>query len=158
MKSSRPPPRPIHLAPLHEGVDVTAESLRRFFAVIEASGAYPIPPGELSVALMDDAALARVHAAFLDDPSPTDVITFPGEPGEGLAGEICVSVDAALREATRRGHPPERELALYLAHGWLHLAGLDDLDEAGRTAMRTGERELLARAEAANAWPAWRMR
>ena len=35
-------------------------------------------PGELSLVFLSDAALARLHADFLNDPSPTDVITFEG--------------------------------------------------------------------------------
>src|ERR1700719_1042744 len=56
------------------------------------------PPGELSLAFLTDAGLARLHADFLADPGITDVITFAGNPAHGLAGEICVSADAAMRQ------------------------------------------------------------
>ncbi len=55
------------------------------------------PPGELSLAFLTDAGLARLHADFLADPGITDVITFAGDPALGFAGEICVSADAAAR-------------------------------------------------------------
>jgi probable rRNA maturation factor len=45
------------------------------------------------------------------------------------------------------------ELTLYLVHGWLHLAGLDDLTPRGRRAMRSGERRLLAALRRARAQP-----
>lgn len=115
------------------------------------------PPGEISFAFLTDAALAQLHDEFLDDPAPTDVITFPGEAAEGLAGEICVSVDRAIAEARKRRHPFALELALYLVHGWLHLAGLDDLTAPGRRAMRQGERRLLAALRRARALPDFRL-
>ena len=115
-----------------------------------------VPPGELSVVFLTDHALAQLHADFLADPSATDVITFAGEPAAGLpagsgpAGEICVSADAAARQVGRRPdgqprRPADRptafaaELTLYLVHGWLHLAGFDDLVPARKREMRRAE-------------------
>jgi probable rRNA maturation factor len=101
------------------------------------------PPGELSVALLSDRGLALLHGRFLGDPSATDVITFPGDRAHGTAGEICVSVDAAARRAGRSGRRLSAELALYIAHGWLHLAGFDDKAPAKRRAMRLAEGRAL---------------
>jgi probable rRNA maturation factor len=107
--------------------------------------------GEISVAFLTDAALAKLHADFLRDPAPTDVITFPGEPALGTAGEICVSVDAALAQGRAGGGksaPTESifsdELTLYLVHGWLHLAGHRDDAPAARRAMRRAEARALS--------------
>ena len=148
------PPRPIHPARFHERLGCRGEELARLFAVLEAREPRP-PPGELSLAFLSDEALARIHAQFLGDPTPTDVITFPGEPEANLAGEICVSVDTAARVAAERGEPFARELTLYLVHGWLHLAGYDDHTEADILAMREAERACLAAVEAAGALPAF---
>jgi len=114
------------------------------------------PPGGLSLAFLTDPALARLHADFLGDGTVTDVITFAGDPAHGLAGEICVSADAAARQI----HPARRrktvrprsfrdELALYLVHGWLHLAGYDDLTPAKKRVMRAAERRAMNLARAA---------
>ena len=106
------------------------------------------PPGALSLALLGDRALARLHARFMGDASPTDVITFTGDRANGIAGEICLSADAAARQAGRAGGRLSREIALYLVHGWLHLAGYDDRDPAAKRAMRRAEARamrLLAR-------------
>jgi probable rRNA maturation factor len=111
---------------------------------LDAQTEYQLPTGELSLVFLTDEALARLHADFLGDPSPTDVITFPGDTEENLAGEICVSVDRAMVEAKKHEYPFAQELTLYLVHGWLHLAGLDDLTPKGRKEMRLGERRLLA--------------
>lgn len=102
-----------------------------------------VPAGELSIAFLTDAALADLHARFLNDPSTTDVITFEGNAAMNTAGEICVSVDTAARYARRKGTDFSRELLLYVIHGWLHLAGYDDLRPARKRRMRAAEARAL---------------
>ena len=46
---------------------------------------------EIEITIVDDADIARVHGDFLDDPTPTDVITFHH-------GEILISAETALRQ------------------------------------------------------------
>lgn len=109
-----------------------------------SAGLHPVPPGELSIAFLTDGALARLHAAFLGDPSITDVITFTGTPALGQAGEICVSADMARTFAAGHRHDFSEELTLYVVHGWLHLAGHDDRESANRKRMRAAEVRALA--------------
>lgn len=107
--------------------------------------ALPAPPaGTLSLAFLTAAALARLHGRFLDDPSATDVITFAGDPQFGQAGEICVSAAAARAYARRHRRDFSTELTLYLVHGWLHLAGHEDLERAAKRRMRAAETRALA--------------
>lgn len=112
---------------------------RDLFATIEASGQFKITSGELSIVFVDDQEIAQVHADFMDDPTPTDVITFPADELMDSAGEIIVSVDHAQIKAAELGLPFSHELSLYLIHGWLHLAGYDDRNDEDRAAMRTAE-------------------
>lgn len=98
------------------------------------------PPEAVSVALLDDREIARVHGHFLNDPGPTDVITFP----YGSSGEILISVETAARQALEYGGSWERELALYLVHGLLHLSGYDDRDEEGRRTMEELQEAVLS--------------
>lgn len=118
-------------------------------------GTWRPPAGELSIAFLTDAALARLHADFLDDPTPTDVITFPAEPRTGLAGEVCISADTAKRYAAEHDHKFAEELTLYLVHGYLHLSGYDDLKPATRKQMRAAERRAMAAVKAATKLPAF---
>lgn len=97
--------------------------------------------------------MAALHARFLGDPSPTDVITFPGDPLADTAGEICVCADVARDYAAAHGHEFARELALYLVHGYLHLAGEDDTTAGARRRMRAAEKVAMAVLDAADAWP-----
>jgi probable rRNA maturation factor len=116
------------------------------------------PAGELSLVFLTDQALARLHADFLDDPTTTDVITFEGDAATGLAGEICVSADTAYTYAREHGRDFATELTLYVVHGWLHLAGYDDLRPAKKRRMRAAEARALKLLAAADAVPRFRLR
>lgn len=100
---------------------------------------------DVDVVVVDEAGLTDLHARFLGDPTPTDVITFDlGEEGGSPAAELYVSVDCARREGAARGLELGRELALYVVHGALHLCGLDDHTPQQRAVMRDAERRVLA--------------
>jgi len=114
------------------------------FRILEQSGEFPIQSGELSVVFVSDQTIAQVHADFMDDPSPTDVITFPANAEMHSAGEIIVSVDHAISRTNELSEPFSRELSLYLIHGWLHLAGYDDRNDRDRANMRLAEQKALA--------------
>jgi len=114
------------------------------------------PAGELSLVFLTDAALAKLHAEFLGDPTTTDVITFEGARemgGSDAAGEICVSVDTAEAYAKKHGRVFAEELLLYVVHGWLHLAGYDDLQPAKKRRMRAAEKRAMAILREAGAMP-----
>ena len=111
------------------------------------------PLGELSLVFLDDATLARLHGQFLNDPSSTDVITFEGDPTLGTAGEICVSADTAAAYAKKHRHSFSTELTLYVVHGWLHLAGYDDLQPAKKRVMRRAEARAMKLLEQAGLVP-----
>ena len=133
-----PPPDLPHLASTAGGLvipNLKSQISNRAFRAL--------PPGDLSLAFLTDPALAALHAAFLNNPTSTDVITFAGDPAFGTAGEICVSVDTAATYAARFGHDFARELLLYVIHGWLHLVGYDDLAPAKKRRMRTAESRAL---------------
>jgi probable rRNA maturation factor len=108
---------------------------------------------ELSIAFLTDADLAGLHAQFLADPTTTDVITFEGNPTLGTAGEICVSADTAASFARAHGRSFANELTLYVVHGWLHLAGHDDLRPAKKRVMRRAEARAMKLVQRAGAMP-----
>lgn len=123
-----------------EGVRADALERAGLAALAHAGG----DSKQVDLILVEDSTLTELHARFLADDTPTDVMAFDlGEDGEGPAGEVYVSVDCALRVAASRGVGVERELALYVVHGCLHLCGLDDHDEADRARMRKAEASVL---------------
>jgi probable rRNA maturation factor len=115
------------------------------------------PDGELSLAFMTDAKLAKLHGDFLDDPTTTDVITFEGQPEFGVAGEICVSADTARAYSKTHDRDFSSELTLYIVHGWLHLAGYDDLQPAKKRKMRAAESRAMNLLHAADAVPVFNL-
>ena len=124
--------------------DIAASEITALLHKLDEYSQRAIPDGELSIAFLNEAELAQLHGEFLDDDSPTDVMTFIGDPEENLAGEICISVDRAREEASERHISFMEELTLYLVHGWLHLSGLDDREPEERALMRKEEKAALA--------------
>jgi probable rRNA maturation factor len=116
-----------------------------------------VPAGELSIVFLTDPAIARIHADFMADPTPTDVITFEGDAGAETAGEICVSADTAAGYARRHGNNFAEELTLYVVHGWLHLAGFDDLQPAKKRRMRAAEKRAMNLLRRKKAVPAFKL-
>ena len=110
-------------------VSVDKPKLRRFVSLLDAELPHELraPHGTLSVAIFNDADLAKIHLDFMQNPAPTDVITFEGDEFDpDDAGEICASAETAFKNAPQFGNTASRELSLYVAHGYLHLAGVDD--------------------------------
>jgi probable rRNA maturation factor len=111
-------------------------------AVLRGEG---VEAATISVAVVDDRAIHRVNREFLGHDHPTDVVSFVlSDDDEPLAGELVVSAETAVRVAERIGATPWNELALYVAHGLLHLCGYDDLDEESAAVMRTREEAALS--------------
>jgi probable rRNA maturation factor len=153
--------RCLAIANRHPLLRVDRRALRQVIGVLDTHAARfrgGCPPGELSLALLTDPDLARLHADFLGDPKTTDVITFAGQPALGLAGEICVSVDTAAAYARKHRRHFAEELTLYVVHGWLHLAGYDDLVPLKKRAMRRAERRALALLRSQRVPPAFQLR
>jgi len=96
-------------------------------------------PPEVEITLLGEAAITKVHGEFLEDPTPTDVITFEH-------GEILIGVPIAATNAKKFHHPTDYEVALCAIHGLLHLLGYDDLTENERVIMHARQEEILKEA------------
>src|SRR4051812_28215960 len=98
-------------------IHATAEVGKRYIADIrqQLQRAHRIlhpPLAELSLALVNDARMSRLHKQFMDIPGPTDVLTFPlelGSDGQTVAGEVVVCVPEARRRAAIEGVTVDRE-------------------------------------------------
>lgn len=104
------------------------------------AGAFDSKFSALSVVLVSDRQMAGLNLRYHNTPGPTDILTF--DYGGGT-GELIISVDHAVSQARRYRTTPVRELALYVVHGLLHLAGYDDRTPVQRRRMRAAERRLL---------------
>ena len=117
--------------------------------------------GAVTLCFVGPAAIARVHRQALGLPGETDVVTlaYAAAPGAPAAAEIFVNPALARRRGADRAAldltaperrlawSPDHELALYIAHGFDHLAGADDAAPAGFAAMRRRELAWIRRAD-----------
>jgi len=139
-----------------EGNPPQAEWLRRVAQkALNAENAGPA--AEVSLLIAGQEKVHELNRTFLGEDRPTDVLSFPMTPSseqktqfvappDGLEhlGEIIISLPQAIAQAEERGHAVEREIAILIIHGVLHLLGYDhDVPEAERR-MRDKEKEILA--------------
>lgn len=98
-----------------------------------------LPPpreGSLVLCLVSDRKMRDYNARFRGRDTPTDVLSFPGDPeadpaGERHLGDIVISTESAARQARERHHSLPREMRILALHGYLHLLGLDHETDAG---------------------------
>jgi probable rRNA maturation factor len=104
------------------------------------------PGAEVHVALVDDAAMRRLHGRYLGGFRPTDVMAFElGGPGPvPLVGEVVVSAPTAARHARRLRVPVALEMDLLVVHGLLHLMGYDDGEPVAARRMHERARRILS--------------
>ena len=94
---------------------------------------------EISVFIVSDRKIASLHRQFMNEPGPTDVITFQH-------GEIFIGAETARRNARRFGNTLGHELRLDVVHGLLHLHGFDDRNEGSARKMQIVQERILAEA------------
>jgi probable rRNA maturation factor len=109
--------------------------------------------GELSVAVVDDERMARLHLEHKGQAGPTDVLSFdlsdaaaaaePGGAAAAVAGDVIVCWPEAQRQSAERGHGARAELLLYAVHGLLHLLGYDDREPGDFERMHAQEDRVL---------------
>ncbi len=106
---------------------------------------------ELSILFTGDQHIADLNNLYLHRQGPTNVLAFPmadedfPELGSKILGDVVISVDTALREATETGEPVTQTFYRLLIHGILHLLGYDH-ERSNREALRMEceEKRLLA--------------
>ena len=90
---------------------------------------------ELAIQFVDEPAMEVLHIQWMDEPGPTDVLSFPMDelrPGSeseitpaGLLGDIVICPQVAAKQAEIAGHEAINEILLLTTHGILHLLGFD---------------------------------
>lgn len=135
------------------GVEVDDESLVRLGRhVLERLFVHP--ESELSIILVDVDAMEKLHIEWMDEPGPTDVLSFPMDelrPGtaalptaSGILGDVVLCPEVARSQADTAGHSMGEELLLLTTHGMLHLLGFDHAEPEEEKEMFGLQRQLLA--------------
>jgi probable rRNA maturation factor len=111
------------------------------------------PDAELAIVFVDEAAMEQLHLQWMDEPGPTDVLSFPMDelrPGSedhltppGLLGDIVVCPQVAIAQAETAGHSALEEMLLLVTHGMLHLLGFDHAEPDDEKEMFGIQRDIL---------------
>jgi probable rRNA maturation factor len=111
------------------------------------------PLAELSLVMVDAPAMAALNEQWMDEPGPTDVLSFPmdelrpgsddREPDPGLLGDVVLCPRVARDQAAKAGHSVDDELHLLCTHGILHLLGYDHADPDEEREMFGLQKDLL---------------
>lgn len=115
---------------------------------------YIHPQAELSILLVDEPAMEKLHIELMDEPGATDVLSVPMDeltPGtpdkpapQGMLGDIAICPQVAEAQARSAGHSTQEEMLLLTTHGILHLLGFDHAEPEEKEEMFGLQRELLA--------------
>ena len=100
--------------------------------------------GELNFLFTNDEEMLSMNRAHLDHNYYTDILTFPTSSAKGLSADIVISIDRTRENAKTLNSKPLDELHRVIAHGVLHLTGLEDDTEEAKIIMRATEDEWLA--------------
>ncbi len=103
------------------------------------------PQADVSILLVDEATMTDYHVRFMDEPGPTDVLSFPmdelrppkedQEPPKGLLGDVVLCPAVTARQAADNGRSADEEAEYLLVHGLLHLLGFDHAEPEEKTVM-----------------------
>ena len=109
---------------------------------------------DLAIIAVDESAMEQLHVQWMDEPGPTDVLSFPmdelrppkphEEPAMGVLGDIVLCPSVAAKQAEAAGHSVEAELQLLTVHGLLHLLGFDHAEPEDEKEMFGLQDSLLA--------------
>ncbi|WP_336632961.1 MULTISPECIES: rRNA maturation RNase YbeY [unclassified Microbacterium] len=112
------------------------------------------PDADVAILLVDEGAMEALHVQWMDEPGPTDVLSFPMDelrPGTqeqptppGLLGDIVLCPQVAETQAAAAKHSTLDELILLTTHGTLHLLGFDHAEPEEEREMFGLQRELIA--------------
>jgi probable rRNA maturation factor len=108
---------------------------------------FGISRARISIGIVGDREISELNQRFLNHEGTTDCLSFDlsdeMEPEGRKVFDLIVNGALALREAARRGHDAQAELALYITHGLLHDLGFDDATAAQARRMHRTEDEIL---------------
>ena len=112
---------------------------------------------QVSLLITGQEKVHELNRQYLDEDRPTDVLSFPMitpeetsttafvTPPDGVVhlGEVIISYPQAVIQAEEHGHSADKEIAVLIIHGILHLLDYDhDVPEDERK-MKQREKEIL---------------
>ena len=91
------------------------------------------PECEISLTFVDVTEMEELHIKWMDEPGPTDVLSFPMDMPESKGevvtlGDIVIAPAVAAKQAQDAGLSVEAEIYILATHGLLHILGYDHAD------------------------------
>jgi len=88
------------------------------------------PECSISLTFVDVQEMEELHIKWMDEPGPTDVLSFPMDmpetKGEVVTlGDIVIAPAVAAQQADTAGHSINHEIFILATHGLLHILGYD---------------------------------
>jgi len=133
-------------------IEVDEAAIQRL-AVYALDAMHVHQDAELAIVLVDEGAMEQLHVQWMDEPGPTDVLSFPMDelrPGTeeaptppGLLGDVVLCPQVAESQARTAGHTLLDELLLLTTHGILHLLGFDHTEPDEEKEMFGIQRDIL---------------
>ena len=100
--------------------------------------------GEIAYIFCDDEKILEVNRQFLQHDYYTDIITFDYDEGDVISGDIFISLDTVRSNSEQFHTDYEQEFYRVMAHGVLHLCGINDKGPGERAIMEEAENNALA--------------
>jgi probable rRNA maturation factor len=125
-------------------IPLNVKRLRRLISRV--CGHFQVSAAIIGVEIVGDSEIRKINRKYLKSSRTTDCISFDlTENKDRKLFQIIVNAEKAAREAKKRGHTAEAELALYVLHGLLHNLGLDDRRQTDARLMHRKEDYFLQR-------------
>jgi probable rRNA maturation factor len=106
------------------------------------------PECEVNLVFVDENEMTELHIKWMDEPGPTDVLSFPMDlpenPGDAVTlGDIVISPTVAATQAATAGHSADHEIFILAAHGLLHILGYDHANKEDEKVMFALQEDLV---------------
>lgn len=125
---------------------INPQKVKRY--ILKLAGELSVVIEDISLLFCEDSFLQELNYQYFKKNVPTDVIAFPFEEFSEkriVSGEILISVQRAYEQAAQYGNDVDREVYLYVTHGFLHLMGHSDKPAPAAEKMRRLQEDLLNR-------------
>lgn len=110
----------------------------------QVAATYGMTIGDVAYIFCDDTKILEVNRQYLNHDYYTDVITFDYTKGTTINGDIFISLDTVRSNSERLNTPYNEELHRVMAHGILHLCGINDKGPGEREIMENAENKALS--------------
>lgn len=110
----------------------------------EVAASYNFRLGNINYLFCNDEEILKINREFLGHDYFTDIITFDYTRHDLIGGDIIISLDTVKSNAEALGMRYSEELLRVIAHGVLHLCGINDKGPGERDIMEAAENKALA--------------